>query len=94
LPETPRLRVSVAYDLPSGNPLKKWSSFDFEFGKSPQLKLSGKSVKVVPQAGNILVLTVDGEKFSFGAEGFDEHRDLLVRIDELPADEIAEEVES
>jgi hypothetical protein len=58
------------------------------------LKLSGKSVKVVPQAGNILVLTVDGEKFSFGAEGFDEHRDLLVRIDELPADEIAEEVES
>jgi hypothetical protein len=94
LPENPRLRVSVAYDLPSGNPIKKWSPFDFEFGKSPQLKLSGKSVKVVPQAGNILVLTVEGEKFSFGADGFDEHRDLLVRIDELTADEAVEEVES
>jgi hypothetical protein len=94
LPENPRLRVSVAYDLPSGNPMKKWSPFDFEFGTSPQLRLSAKNVKVVPHAGNILVLTVDGDRFSFGADGFDEHRDLLVRIDELKADETAEEDEA
>ncbi|NMC21375.1 MAG: hypothetical protein GYA33_13265 [Thermogutta sp.] len=94
LPKNPRLRVSVAYDLPSGNPIKKWSPFDFEFGKSPQLKLSGKSIKATAQAGNILLLTVEGERFSFVADGFDEHRDLLVRIDELTSDDAVEEVES
>lgn len=94
LPENPRLRVSVAYDLPTGNPMKKWSPFDFQFGKSPQLKFLGRGVKVVPVAGNVLVLTVEDEKFSFGADGFDEHRDLLVRIDELIANGAVEEVES
>jgi hypothetical protein len=92
LPENPRLRVSVAYDLPSGNPMKKWSPFDFQFGKSPQLKFSGKGVRVVPQAGNVLVLKVEDERFLFAADGFDEHRDLLVRIDELTDDDAVEEV--
>lgn len=94
LPEHPRLRVTVAYDLPSGNPMKKWSPFDFVFGKSPRLKFSGKNVQAVPLAGNVLVLNVESEKFVFGADGFDEHRDLLVRIDELTPDDAVEEAES
>lgn len=93
LPEKPRLRVSVAYDLPSGNPIKKWSPFDFHFGKSPQLKFSGKSVNVVSQAGNVLVLAVEDERFAFVVDGFDEHRDLLVRIDELTEDDAIKEVD-
>lgn len=94
LPVSPRLRVSVAYDLPSGNPIKKWSPFDFEFGKSSRLKLSGKNVKAVPQAGNIVILNIEAEAFAFGVDGFDEHRDLLVRIDEVAPDETVEETES
>jgi hypothetical protein len=82
----------MAYDLPSGNPMKKWSPFDFQFGKSPQLKFSGKGVRVVPQAGNVLVLKVEDERFLFAADGFDEHRDLLVRIDELTDEDAVEEV--
>jgi len=83
MPTAAQLRVSVAYDLPSGNPLKKWSPFDFDFGSQDRLKLRRENVEVRRLEGNILVLKVLNEKFSFGAEGFDEHRDLLVRIDEL-----------
>ncbi len=91
-PSNARLRVSVAYDLPSGNPLKKWSPFDFDLGKD-MLELRGDSVEVKRLAGNVLDLKVLGDKFAFGADGFDLHRDLFIRIDELDAvtgEEVAE----
>lgn len=82
VPPNARLRVSVAYDLPSGNPLKKWSPFDFDLGKTT-VELRGDGVEVKRLAGNVIRLTVLDEKFAFGADGFDLHRDLFIRIDEL-----------
>jgi hypothetical protein len=93
VPEKPRLKISVGYDLPSGNPIKRWSPFDFEFGKSENLTFSGEGVSVHRLAGNILALDVTAEKFSFAVDGFDEHRDLLVRIDEMNEEVEAEEIQ-
>jgi hypothetical protein len=82
VPKNARLKVSVAYDIPSGNPLKKWSHFDFDLGKD-KLQLSGEKIEVKRLAGNQLCLKVLEDKFSFAADGFDVHRDLFIRVDEL-----------
>lgn len=88
------LQVSVAYDLPSGNPLKKWSAFDFEFGPDSQIRFKGKNVEVDRLAGNILLLKPKKQGFTFTADGFDVHRDLFVRVDEVAEVPATEESES
>jgi hypothetical protein len=93
IPPGAQLRVSVAYDLPSGNPLKKWSPFDFELRTECGIKMDGEHVDVKRKAGNVLLLQNIGERFEFSAEGFDEYRDLLVRIDEFADAEPEEEDE-
>jgi hypothetical protein len=83
IPENAELTVSVAYDVPAGNPLKKWSSFDFDFkGKQERIGFKGEYVKAQKISGNVLKLTSFGPKFWFAAEGFDAHSDLFVRIEE------------
>jgi len=82
VPQQAKLLISVAYDLSSGNPIKNWSSFDFDFSKSEELILKGENVKAKSIAGNKLILDINTDKFSFSAEGFDEERDLFIRIDE------------
>lgn len=82
------LRVSVAYDLPSGNPLKAWSKFDFDFkGKNDRLQFTGNGVNVKAKTGNIFEVEVIKSDFLVTATGFDINRDLFVRIDEVDIDE-------
>jgi hypothetical protein len=82
------LRVSVAYDLPSGNPLKTWSKFDFDFkDKNSHLQFTGNGVNVKARAGNIMEIEVIKPDFQVTATGFDINRDLFVRIDETNVDE-------
>lgn len=78
------LKVSVAYDLPSGNPLNNWSKFDFEFkSKQSKVRCKGKNVSAKIVQGNVIELHINDAEFSFSADGFDEIRDLFVRVDEL-----------
>ena len=82
------LRVSVGYDLPSRNPLKAWSPFDFEFGdKNHRLHVAGVGVNVRAKMGNVLDIEVLKSDFYITATGFDIHRDLFVRIDEIDGSE-------
>lgn len=82
------LRVSVAYDLPSGNPLKAWSKFDFDFKeKNSRLQFTGNGVNVKARAGNIMDIEVVKPDFQVTATGFDINRDLFVRIDETNGEE-------
>jgi len=84
MPPEAELKVSVAYDVLSGNPLKKWSSFDFDFKRRPSLiRFSGQQVEVKSHSGNELLLKCSGPDFYFAAEGFDLHVDLYVRIEEM-----------
>ena len=83
IPDNAELTVSVAYDVPSGNPLKKWSSFDFDFKAQPErIVFKGQQVKAQKVGGNVLKLSSISPKFWFAAEGFDPHSDLFVRIEE------------
>ena len=84
VPPNAELQISVAYDVPTGNPLKKWSNFDFDFKRKPcPIVFDGQNVKAKTTAGNVLKLNCTGPKFVFAADGFDTHADLFVRIDEL-----------
>ncbi len=95
LPVQPALKVAIAYDIPNGDPLRNWSPIDFEiFGKNGGLTPKGHGVKPRRIDGNILHLDVQEEDFRFVVQGFDPHRDLYVRVDEISGEESAEESES
>jgi hypothetical protein len=82
------LRVSVAYDLPSGNPLKAWCKFDFDFkAKDGPIEFKGSGVEVKATTGNVLEIKVTEPDFHLTAIGFDVHRDLFVRIDEADSEQ-------
>jgi hypothetical protein len=87
LPTPPNavLRMSVAYDMSGGNPLKHWSPFDFDFRKKAkgEINFTGKNVKAEAKEGNVLEIYVDGEEFELTVQGFDVNRDLVVRIDDV-----------
>ena len=79
-----RLRVSLAYDLPSGDALKRWSKFDFDVGaKTGPIKAKLDHVKAKATAGNVVELRVEADAFKFTLGGFDVNRDVFVRVDEL-----------
>jgi len=88
IPENHGLRIAVAYDVPDGNPLKKWSRFDFDLTKKDvELKVSGEKTKATAAAGNIVMLRSVQPNFRFAVEGFDPNRDLYVRVTEVPLTE-------
>jgi hypothetical protein len=79
------LRVAVAYDLPKGDPLRNWNPIDFVISNATgALHPKGRGVKAQSMQGNIIVLKDIEEDFHFAVEGFDRHRDLFVRVDEVP----------
>jgi len=84
------LRVSVAYDLPRGDPLKNWNPLDFKM--SPRVgtvQPAARGLKAVILQGNVALLRDIGEDFVFQITGFDKNRDLFVRVDETPDTEEA-----
>lgn len=84
IPKNAKLKVSVAYDIPRGDPLRSWNPIDFELGDKPQcLRPNGGGLKVYRTKGNILKLSEFMDQFSISISGFDPHRDLFVRIDEM-----------
>lgn len=84
VPDKAALRVSVAYDLPRGDPLRTWSRLDFEIGNgNGALRPTGKGLHAKSLQGNILLLQSIEQEFYFSVEGFDRHRDLYVRVDDV-----------
>jgi hypothetical protein len=87
-PQPNRLLVEVAYDDRSSNPLNGWYRTDFDFEKlkvSPPKELEG-SVKVLSANGNELLLKVVQPQFRLNVSGFDERRNLFVRVVEKEDD--------
>jgi len=84
MPQNAMLRVSVAYDLPRGDPLRSWSQMDFKIGTSnADLRPKGKGLCVEILRGNVVFLKDLEDDFRFAVEGFDKHRDLFVRVDDV-----------
>jgi len=85
VPENAVLRISVAYDMAGGNPLRHWSRFDFDFRAKDQTQINfkGKGIVATLRSGNMIDVKVTEPEFELTATGFDVHRDLFIRIDEI-----------
>lgn len=73
-----RLRISTAYDVRSGNPLKSFNENDFNLSdKSFSIDVQGASIR--SREKNIMLAEVESADFSISVTGFDTNRDLFVR---------------
>ena len=76
-----RLAIKVAYSIRSGNPLKKYHKADFELDKPPIVLGSDvKGIKILAQSGNEMEAEVTQADFQLSLIGFDENRDLFVKV--------------
>jgi hypothetical protein len=75
------LDIRVAYDRRNGNPLRKYDRADFRLDKKPiVLDPPLRGLKILKRDSNQLVLAVTDPDFSVAVRGFDENRDLYVRV--------------
>ena len=80
--------LRVAYDVPRGDPFAKFDKNDFSFRGARNLRVKIDDGEIVNDAdvkalsNNAVKLRVkDPNSFSFSVSGFDEFRDVVVRID-------------
>jgi hypothetical protein len=64
--------------------LRNWSPLDFRIGiKNGDLPVQGAGAKARFLDGNVFLLTSLNENFRCSVDGFDQDRDLFVRVDEV-----------
>ena len=76
------LRVRVAYDVAEGNPLAAYRELDFKFGDG-EIELTTEGAAAQPTSANELIVQVLNTKFDVSVSGFDEKRDLFVKVDRV-----------
>lgn len=75
------LTVKLAYDISKGDAFKNWSHFDFDIGDHKEIMVQSEGgVDVASAEGQTLQLTVSSLDFSLVVLGFDENRDLKVKL--------------
>lgn len=94
MPKNAELRVALAYDIPQGNPLAKWSPLDFVIKRErPGLVPTGTGAHVKLLSENSFLLRDIKEDFTMRLVGFDENRDLYVKVDDVDQESEGVEVE-
>jgi len=73
-----RLEVLAAYDVLRGNPFQRYSPLDFRMGHS--IRVTPQGARVVSCQDNRLELEIEEAEFTVKVTGFDENRDLRVKI--------------
>ncbi|HMG76108.1 MAG TPA: hypothetical protein VK582_21580 [Pyrinomonadaceae bacterium] len=73
----PFLDIRVAYDIRRGNPLRKYDPADFAL---EALTEKSKGVVITGKSGNQMRVTVQQPDFEVAVSGFDEQRDLFVKV--------------
>lgn len=71
------LDIRVAYDIRRGNPLNKYGPADFDLA---QLSLVEEGVERMRLMNNNLVVAVKASDFKVSVKGFDDRRDLYVKV--------------
>ncbi len=74
------LRLRIAYEVVRGNPFQRYSPLDFTLDREP-IAMQAEGVTVGAVAGNAVDLQVTGPQFELTVTGFDEHRDLRIKVD-------------
>lgn len=80
-----KIKVEAAYAIRRGNPLSKWSNDDFVFMRAPIKQEQTKAVAITKADENIIELEIRAADFYFSITGFDLKRDLVVRANEMKA---------
>jgi len=82
------LVIEVAYDVRRGNPLKRYSVADFRLQEPPiVLEPEPEGVEVIESRDNCILARVTEETFGLHVRGFDERRDLYVRVSPKEAED-------
>jgi hypothetical protein len=81
-PPPAALEIRAAYDVRRGSALGKWNQADFQFVRAPIRIAEEEGVEIVEHADNRMVVQVTDAGFRLSVTGFDENRDLYVRVRE------------
>lgn len=73
---TPRVRIRVAYDRQTGNPLAKWNPADFVL--SLERLRARKGLTITRCESNQIEFEIKEREFELRVGGFDERRDLFI----------------
>lgn len=74
------IHVKMGYDVPRGNPIKSYQELDFDLSKAP-IVLESQGVYFTKQEKNELEFTIENkDQFEITLTGFDEKRDLFLKI--------------
>lgn len=79
-PTPATLDVLVAYDVRRGNPLRKYDKADFDLNRGPIRLDDQDGIEVVSRGLNRMLLRVLKPDFRLSVTGFDEKRDLYVKV--------------
>jgi hypothetical protein len=79
-----QIRVSMAYDLEDGDPLRSWSPYDFNLGdRDGDIEVEQDGASIVELRANQLLIEARDQAFRVRVHGFDPNRDLEVRVNRL-----------
>jgi hypothetical protein len=78
-----RLSVITAYEIRRGNPFKKYDENDYRLETDP-ICIESSGVDVLKPSGQRLDFTATAADFDIAVSGFDVHRDLKLKVEELP----------
>jgi len=80
-PPPSMIRVHVAYDIPSGNPLSRWSPFDFvlDEGKRSPIRIDTRGATISDRRDNRLQILIESPDFEVRLNGFDSRRDVYCK---------------
>lgn len=81
-PPVPSLmEVRMAYDVRRGHPLKRYEESDFQVDRQPIEITETRNISVLENEGNRVLIRIEDADFRFGMRGFDERRQLYVKVD-------------
>lgn len=74
-----RISMQIAYMVPKGNPLKKYSAWDFDLNESSfNVETLGGVIEMIKE--NKIDFKIDNKEFRLKITGFDYERDLFVKV--------------
>ena len=74
--------VNVAYDIFSGNPFSNYNLMDFNLEQTP-IVIRVKGGNITNPKANHVTITAETKDFELQIDGFDEHRDLIVDVEDI-----------
>ena len=81
--DSKRALLQAAYEMPRGNPLRSYTPLDFQLHGDGALEVQNSGCTVTPgeKPNQLLVCIEDEEEFGISVRGFDENRDLYIRLE-------------